>query len=169
MDDLRHPKSETLFIIGLVSLISGFSLLLFSLYLVPNLLFGWHYSLPDFFMNWSNWMQYSFNYSDDGASKMLLLICFVVSIVLVLIAYLTSIMMDKQLYVQNNTDELQPKKDKKLSHEGLDLGLKLFVIIIFVFILAAVFEWIIYTPPSQSMSSSTQFLPNTQLQHVDNS
>ena len=168
MDDLRQPKSEKLFILGLVSLILGFSLLIFSLYLAPNILFGWHYSIPEFYMNWSNWMQYTFNYSDEIASKMLLLVFFISSIVLVLIAYVISNIMDKQLQVPETVENLKPKKDKKISHEGLDLGLKLFFIIILVFILAAVFEWVIYNPPSASANINTQFAPSPQFQNADN-
>ena len=166
MDDLRHHKNDKLFIIGLISLILGFALLGFTLYLAPNLLLGWHYTIPDFFMNWANWLELYSNYSDLEAAKALLLILFIVSVIFVLIAYVTSNMMDKELYKQQVVDPEIPKRKKKISHEGLDLGLKLFIIIIFVFILAAAFEWMIYSPPS--VNAMNTFVTSPQWQVVDN-
>ena len=144
MEADRYQKNHKLFIVGIFSLVLGLSFLGFSLYMLPHLLFGWRYDIPGFIMFWREWLQSEYNYTEPGASKILFLFFFGFAAIFVVIAYLSSSRLDSQILSGELQDTNKPVKLKAETREGLGLGLKIFFIIIVIFLVGALFQWSIY-------------------------
>jgi Sec-independent protein secretion pathway component TatC len=157
MEQDRYQKNHILFVIGLFSLVVCLSLFALSFYIMPNLLFGWHYDAPLFIVNVVEWMQYTYNYTATGASKTVFFVVFFLALFFAGIAYFCSNRIDDQIY----SSELQSKKKPKIlqdgsKDDGLRLALKILFFTMLIFAAGALFEWFIYTPPQ-----SEQFTTNT--------
>jgi hypothetical protein len=148
MEADRYQKNHTLFIIGIFSLVIGLSLLAFSLYLLPHLLFGWRYNAPEFIMFWREWLQSQYGYMEPAASKLIFLFFFGLAAIFGFIAYFTSNRLESEIF-STELEEIKAREPVKstpvMTQEGLSLSLKIILIIIAVFIVSALIEWIIYT------------------------
>lgn len=153
MEEDRYQKTHTPFILGLLSLVLALTLFAFFLYLLPHTLFSWQYNVPEFILDWREWLEYKYNFTEPVASKYILFLFFGLAMIFTIIAYIASHLIDNQLLPHEMGDMNKPVKFKKNGREALNLGLKIFVIIIIVFILGALFEWLIFDPATQPGSN----------------
>ncbi len=144
MEDDRYQKNHFLFIIGLVSLLLALSLFVLTLYLLPHLLFGWLYNIPEFILFWIEWLQSQYNVTEVGASQLIILFFFLLSLFFATIAYFSSNRIDSQIFNLGSSRTRKPITFKKSSREGLALGLKILFIMIIVFVAASLFQWLLY-------------------------
>ena len=144
MDDDYFQKNNKLFIIGLISLVMALAFLGITLYMLPNLLFGWRYNTPAFFMIWREWLQTQYGYTQAGASKIVLLLFFIPTTVFIVISYFSSRRIDSQTLYSDLSSEIKFSQVRKQSREGVYLALKILFIMIFVFIVASLLQWLIY-------------------------
>lgn len=144
MEEDRYQKNHLLFIIGLLSLMISLVFIAFTLYLLPHLLFGWIYDAPEFVPFLIERFQSQYNMTEGGASKLILLIFFLLSLIFVAIAYFSSNRIEREIFKSELTNTNKPVRFKKNTREGLTLGLKILFIIIIVFVVASLLQWIIY-------------------------
>jgi len=150
MEHDRYQKSHGLFIVGLLSLIFSLSLLALSFYIMPSLIFGWHYNTPAFIVNLVEWLQYTYNYTAAGAAKAVFWVVFVSALFFAVLAYICSNQIDNEIYKVELESKKQTKTEKNTTQddkEGLSLTLKILFFALLIFGAAALFEWFIYTPP----------------------
>ena len=145
MEADRYQKNHKLYIIGIFSLVIGLSLLTFSLYMLPHLLFGWRYDIPSFIMFWREWLQSEYQYNGPAASKLIFLFFFSLALIFVVIAYFSSNRLDSDILSKELHDNSNPVEPPKSNREGLHLGLKILFIIVIIFVISALFQWSIYT------------------------
>ena len=151
MEQDRYQRNHKTFIIGLISLLLSLSLFAFSFYVMPNLLFGWYFEVPPFILDLVEWLQYTYNYSNSAASKLIFLVIFLLALFFAAVAYYCSNSIDNQIY----SAELQhQKKSKNTKNDGFRVVLKILVISLLIFIAATLFEWSIYTPPPSNQNTS---------------
>ena len=169
MEADRYQKSHTLFIVGMFSLLMGLSFLALSLYMFPHLWFGWKYDLPWFIPVLREWLQNNYDYSLQYASRLIFFGFFLPGLVLLLIAYFSSNTIDNEIYGHEfDVPEVEekPTKPKEVNHEGRRLGIQLLFILLAVFVGAAFFEWLIYTPSDQNQMQNIS-TPNLNMDNVD--
>ena len=135
MEQDRYQKNHKLFIVGLLSLILGLSLVAFSLFILPNLFFGWHYDVPEFIANWVAWLQDAYELSSTAASKLTFFFFFLLGLFFAVIAYFSSNRIDNQIY-SSELEISKPVESKKGSQGTLRLVLQILFIVWLVFIVA---------------------------------
>ena len=148
MEQDRYQKSHKLFILGMISMIGSLALFTFSLYLLPNLLFGWHYNMPDFISDLKGWLQLEYDFTDPGSAKLVFLIFFIPALFFSIVAYFTSNSLDNKIYKEELDSNRKPAKPQKSRDEAIRLFLQILLLVILVFIGTSVVEWLIYTPPN---------------------
>lgn len=94
----RYQHNKILFIISITSLVIGLSLLAFSLFILPNLIWALNYDVPTFIYIWSENLKENYNFTITGAHSIVFLIFFIPAILAIFIAYLTSNIIDNKLY-----------------------------------------------------------------------
>ena len=144
MEDDPSQRHHKLFIVGLVSLVMTLAFLGITLYMLPNLLFGLRYDTPEFFLFLNEWLQSQYGYTNTGASKIILLSLFIPTTFFMVVAYIFSNRIERQMINSDVSSVDNPVKFRKHGREGLYLALKILAIMIVVFIVASVLQWLIY-------------------------
>ena len=147
MEADRYQKNHKLFILGIFSLLIALSLFAFSLYLLPNLLFGWRYDTPEFIMFWKEWLLSQYDYTEPVAARLIFLFFFGIAFIFGVIAYFSSNRIDNQILSKElkvPEEEESPDKTTQNTREGLSLGLRILFIILIIFIIGTLFQWAIY-------------------------
>lgn len=151
----RYQKNHGLFITGMVSLVICLALFSLLMYVAPNLLFGWRYSIPSFITFSIGWMVDTYSVTELAAARIIFLIGFILAWVFAFIAYISSNRIDNEIYHDELPEAFQPMRPKTEDHEGMRVFVKILIFIALVFIIASILEWIIYTPPAISFMKSS--------------
>lgn len=143
MEPDRFQHNNKYYIVGIICLVGGLSLFAFSAYILPFLLFNWHYTMPDFISIWLNDIQTIYQLSAMAAAWLILLGFFLPGIILVVIADILSNRIDNQIHGLQHA-KVRPKTTTNLDQaESRSLTFRIVLIIIIVFILARLFQWTI--------------------------
>lgn len=142
MEADRYQQSHTFFIIGLISLIIGLFGLSFSLYLFPSLILGVSYDIPGFIIDWKYWFVSDHSFSEKGAAWAVIMFIFSPSLIALLIADVCSNHIDNQIY------HVEKRHVGNKGSAAVALFLKLLMLMVLVFIIARLLEWMIYIPPA---------------------
>lgn len=161
-----YKKNNVLYVVGLLTSVIGLALFVFSLYMLPNLLFGLKYDIPGFIVDWREWIVDHYRFTAVASARLLLALMFILSMIFFVIAYFSSNRLDGDLYTPELEEIEKPAKIKESTQEGIGLGLKILLIIVAVFLFGALFEWLIYIPPPQQISGSMQYEPTIQSQTI---
>lgn len=143
MEPDRYQKNHTLFLVGMISLMVGLILLLLSLYLLPNLLFGWQYSTPIFVTYVNEWLRATYEIPSQAAAKIIFLVLLGLSLIFIVVAYFSSNRLENEIYQDELGETEQPIVKKEEPSEGKSLTLKILLIIFAIFVLGTLFEWLI--------------------------
>ncbi len=148
MEDDRFQKHHVLYVVGLLSLLLGLGSLAFGLFLLPYLWFGYQYDTPEFIMFWQEWMRVEWGYTSADAAKVILFTFFGSAVLCGLVAYVSSSRIDKDIFKDKEPfSETDSSFLKPSTRESMGLGLKILLIMVLVFGLAAGFEWLIASSP----------------------
>lgn len=151
MEQDRYQQNEKVFVIGLLSLVTSLSLFALTFYVMPNLLFGWQFSIPGFIISVVEWLQYAYSFTSKGASTFVFSIIFLLALLFAVIAYYCSNKIDNQIYSSEFQSKKQPRSINIYSNnDGLWLTLKILFFILLILGAGALFEWAIYTSPQQA-------------------
>ena len=147
----RYQTNKTVFVLGMIGLVLSIALILFSVYIFPAIILTWVYDIPEFIFHWIDWFEINYNLSSQAASWVVFLLFFIPGLILGIIAYYSSNRIDNQLYEVEPEevveDEPVSREERIRQRETLTFGLKIFILIILVLILAAIFEWMLYIEP----------------------
>ncbi len=134
MEPDRYQENHVLYILGMLCLSISLSLLLFSFFTLPYLLFGWHYEVPGFIISWREWLVSNYGLGLKHASWLISLILFIVSFLFGIGAYSTSMRIDNAIYGIDNTPTRV--KDKVVSP---GVWASIFVLLQIIAIVAALY------------------------------
>ena len=138
-------KNDKYFLVGLISLAITLFLLPFACYLLPSVLFGWTYHIPDFVFAWTDTLQDMFSLNSQQASWAVWGIFFVSAAFFAVIAYVTSTKIKDEkpkISVRLSTDADEVMPVKKDTRENLFLAIKIIAIIVLMFLLAQGLQWV---------------------------
>lgn len=146
METPRYDVNHGLFIIGLLSLVTSLALIVFSLYLLPFLLWGWHYNVPEFISFWVNHYVEQHKFTPYGASIFVFLHFFIPGLLAGFIAYLCSNRIDDTIYGlhQSSSGSILSSGLRSETRESLGLGLKILILLLLVILGAGIIEWLIH-------------------------
>lgn len=147
MEQDRYEQNHVLFIVGLISLISCLGLLLFTLFMLPHLVFGWHYAVPEFISYFREWIVSTYGLNISQARLVVFGILSTLVLLSGYISYYASTQIDDKLYtLKTPIVEDPPKSTKKLSQstkESIRYFLIVLGVIIIVFSSTVGFHWMI--------------------------
>ena len=138
MEPDRYNQNHTVYIVGILCLVASLAMIAFSLYLLPYLLFGWHYSVPEFVIAWLDQIQTSYNLSVNASEWLIFAVFFIPGLVFALIADVVSNRIDNQIYGIQAPETTRPKP---VNTESRSLLFRIVFIVIVVFIAAQILQW----------------------------
>ena len=150
MEADRFGVNSKYFIIGMVCLILGIFMFVFSFYSFPFLIFQWRYKVPGFLSMFWGYLQLTYSLESRAAGWLIFLSLFLPSIILFVIADIMSNKIDGKIYDEYIEDAPQVEKKHLKVGESESKGLvfKIIMIIILVFVASQFFQWAISTSPS---------------------
>ena len=147
MEPDRYQQNSKLFIIGIICLLLSLSLFAYSLYILPYLLLGWVYDVPEFIMSWQEWLKQEYNFSELSAAWLIFLTFIIPALLCGYISYRTSNEVDNEIYgiVPEKTETEQQETSNV--RETLGFGFKVILLIILVLVVVSLLEWLLTVPP----------------------
>lgn len=140
----RYQENRFVYIVGIISLILSMSLFTLTLYIIPYLVFGITYSMPEFIPNWQQYLLNVYEFTNAGASWIIFVVLLSLSLFTALIAFLASNKIDNHLYGIKKTEEEQTKVARQ---ESINLIAKIALIVLTIFIIAGLIQWLTSVPP----------------------
>lgn len=151
-------KEDKLFFLGLLTLTLSLFLIPFGFYLLPAAWFGWQYSVPEFILNFTLWMQVTFHTTYGWAFVWVARLIFLPGIFFGIVAYSIAhrlnkmkLEVDEHAHMSVEEEELAYKTSEKLKEETKDslmLLLKIAGIAALIFVIANAMQMVIsVTPP----------------------
>lgn len=146
MDRARTQRNEMYYMIGIICLCVSLGLFALSLYILPNLAFGWRYEMPEFVSMWRALLQERYHFGEKASEWLIFFVFFFPAILFAIVADIFSNRIEKQW---NRTDSGNSSQAMKSTRDGESnrLIIKIIGIIILVFITAQFFQWMISTSP----------------------
>ncbi|KTC90262.1 hypothetical protein OQJ18_04730 [Fluoribacter dumoffii] len=148
MEQDRFGSNSKLYILGMICLVLCLGLFFFSLYILPFLLWGLNYNVPDFVLDLLSSLQDDYNYT-PGASKLIAwLLFFVPSMITGLISYFVSNHIDNNLYksemnIEEVSEKPQGKQISKELKESAGFGLKILGLMILIVVVIFLLQYLI--------------------------
>jgi hypothetical protein len=130
-------QNDKIFICGIICLVLALGLLFFSLYILPYMIWEFHYDVPDFILTMISDYQGNYNYSPGSSKAIVWLFFFIPSLIFGYISYFISNYIDKSAQEQQTlTEEVgskEPTRSRESLKESASLGIKLLAIIVLIF------------------------------------
>lgn len=148
----RYRINKNLYLLGMLGLLLGMTLSLFALVILPNLLWNLSYNVPPFIQEMVQYFEYEQRLSPTASAWTIFLLFFVPGLILIILSAMASNKIEDKVYHLKNIesrDVLVFEDNKKENYEGVSFSMKLFFIIIMVFVVATLFHWLISTPPTE--------------------
>lgn len=98
MEQDRYRQNHALYILGIFFLILSMILLVFSVFILPALLYGWQYDIPSFLAQWKYFLQLNYDFGNTSASCLICLAFLLPGLLSVAIAYVASNTIDNQIF-----------------------------------------------------------------------
>jgi hypothetical protein len=149
MEADRFKHNQKYYIIGIICLIIGLTLLAFSLYIFPYVVFNWHYSVPYIVPIFRNILQVNYNLTMSAAGWLIFLGLFFTAIIMVVIAEILSNKIDGEIhhiYIEEANSSQTESVDVG-AEESSGLVFKIIMIIVLVFVASEFFQWALSTTP----------------------
>lgn len=146
MEYNRLNSDNQVFFFGITCLVLCLGFVLFSLYILPYMIWGLHYDIPAFILNLIARLVDHYHYTPVSSKTMVWLLFFIPGIVTGLISYYVSHYIDSQngleppLEEQEKLDHAMIKKDIK---ESANLGLKILSLMIGVVLVILFIEYLL--------------------------
>lgn len=150
MDRSRLGQSPTVYVLGMIALVLSIGMFLFGAYLVPNLLLGVKYAIPEFVAHLRHWLHLEYQLTDSEAEFYIVLGFFSVGALSAILAYKASNHIDNKLYLEK---EIQPDESENSENmnsndeKTVSLTIKIIIWILVAIMVVSLLEWLIYIPP----------------------
>lgn len=147
MEPDRYQQNKLYYVIGMIFLVVSLYFFCVGTYLLPYIVFGVSYSIPDVVYDRINYVEMAYNFSTKHASWIVLAIIYFVSFLCASVTYFTSNEIDNEIYGVH-TKSLAETEDKESKNnaetkESRALAFKIVVIIGLVFGMAKLLQWAI--------------------------
>ncbi|TAL60575.1 MAG: hypothetical protein EPN84_09270 [Legionella sp.] len=134
----RYKAHHKLYIIGILSLLGCLSLLLFSLYILPYMVWGDYYDVPEFVVSLIAFFE-DLKYSSASSHFIVWLLFFLPALICGLISYYVSNYIDDELFdIKPETpekDNYEKQRLKRLERrESANLSLKILGLMFLIFL-----------------------------------
>ena len=139
MEPDRYQQNKLYYIIGMIFLVLSLYFLCLGTYILPHILLGMNYSIPDAVYERINYVETVYNVSNKHASWIILSAVYFMGIMCAFVTYFTSNEIDNKIYGIKS----EPVEVKEETKESGTLVLKIVFIIGLVFIVAKLFQWAI--------------------------
>lgn len=149
MEPDRFKNNHILYIVGLISLIFSVSLLFFSLYILPYLIWKLNYQVPDTLEYLITIFEESYDYTPAKSKILAWLVFFIPSLLLGLVSYVTSNRIDNEIYKPDadiNEEDTPPaapelrKEIKETASVGFKIIALMVVIVVIILLLQLFFQ-----------------------------
>lgn len=144
----RYQKHHKLYLLGIICLLICLSLLFYSLYLMPFLLWKLNYNVPELVTNTLAILEDKYGFSNGQSRGIIGLILFILILITGFISYYVSNSIDNEIYKSEfalpeqetkiHTEEIQ--KDIK---ESATLGFEIIVLMILVVVGLFLLQWLL--------------------------
>jgi hypothetical protein len=146
-------RNDKFFLLGLVSLAVSLFLFPLAIYILPQAYFGWTYHIPDFISNFNEYLQDAFGMTRRSASWTVFYSIFLMAIVFANIAYFAAMRTRhdiKKSIPHENVDEavVRLRQANQNRRETIFLVVKLVLIMVLVFSIAEIVQWVVAMSPS---------------------
>lgn len=144
MDKDRFDVNSKAFVISMVCLLLCLTLLAFSLYLLPYLIWNWNYDIPESIFIWHQWLKDQYNFSDSAVHFIIFLSFFIPAVITGYIAYRLSNEIDKEvLGLTTPETKIKTEVAREQLNASMTLGFRLLIIILLIIAAVFLFEWLI--------------------------
>jgi hypothetical protein len=140
MEQDRYSNNNTLYILGIISLILALSLFFFSMYILPFLVWNLHYDVPDFISSMIMYFEDAYFYSVNTSKVLTWLIFFIPSFITGYISYYISNYIDDQILGLARKTDPEEAKETSLEiqqdvKESLGLAAKIIILMILIIVI----------------------------------
>lgn len=145
MEHDRFGENKVMYIIGMVCMIISLSLFLFSIYILPVLLWNWSYSVPDYVIMWRENLRVYFGCSEFSAGGLLFLIMMVPALITGLVSHFISNAIDNQIYgiVKEEPEPVSTENKRAAFKESFSFSGKVIFLLVLVVLAVWFVEWIL--------------------------
>ncbi|CEK10658.1 hypothetical protein [Legionella hackeliae] len=148
MEHSRFQQNSALFVLGIITLVLSIVLFVFSFYIVPFLFWDWVYDVPEFVSIWREWLKEEYNFTQMGASWLILLFFILPALLCGFVSYFAS------NYIDNRLLHMLPQKIESEKHEAVRRDLqetligiiKIFGAIVLVLVIVSMIQWLLSIP-----------------------
>lgn len=152
MEPDRYQQSHPLYVFGMISLLISLGSLLFSIFILPHLLLGWHYDVPEFISFWREWLIETYGVSIDHASWIIAAFFVALALVFGIAAYFASTRIENAIYPKQTKVVQDEQIEKTRSVKGSPhFFWKVMGFIILAYIATFAFQWLISVPPFKEL------------------
>ena len=153
MEPDRYQQSHSLYILGMISLLISLGIFLFLIFILPHLLLGWHYNVPEFISFWREWLIETHGMSVEHSSWMIAAFFATLAFVFGIVAYVASTRIENAIYPRQ-TQVLTDKPIKRRTRGLKDptpFFWKVMGFVILAYIATFVFHWLLTVPPFKEL------------------
>jgi len=143
----RYAQNKGLFIISMISLLIFFICAAFALYIMPALVWNWHYDVPEFTITFREWIRRAYELTESIAGFWVFVIFLSIGIIAGLISKSTSNQIENEIYKIEPEEAINQTALKKDLQQSMSLSLKIIVLILLTVALVFLVEWLIAIPP----------------------
>ena len=146
METDRYEKNHPLYIFGMICFLISMGVLLFSLYMLPYLMFGVLYDVPEFIAFWREYLVSDLGMTDNHALMLIYLSFTFCWLLFGLGAYYASIRIENAIYAINDTKKPGGMHLSPETKESLYVFWKVMALIAFFYGVIFVFHWLLSAP-----------------------
>lgn len=143
MEADRYQQNKKLFLACFICIILSLSLTCFALYILPPLVLEWRYNIPEFTFAWRESVKQYYNISEDRAGFIVFLLFFIPALITAIIAYFTGNRVENEVQGLHTHKPIQEEILNEDLKASASLSLKIFGLIILIFIGVVFFQWLL--------------------------
>ncbi|MCP0913277.1 MULTISPECIES: hypothetical protein [Legionella] len=146
MEKDRYQQSHGWYITGMISLILSLVLFAFCFYLLPFLLFGFVYDVPEFILYLREFFEDKYQITTRAAGLIIFFIFFLLAALAAFAAYLASNRIENRIFNIKQEGEEGSSRIRQEAKETASILSKIIIVVILIFIGAILLQWLIYVP-----------------------
>ncbi|HAU3942032.1 TPA: hypothetical protein ACT96X_002943 [Legionella pneumophila] len=139
MEHSWYDNNNKLFVLGIICLIIFLVLFFFSIFIMPFLIWGLHYNVPDFVSNMIAYLEDKYYYSLPTSKTLVWLVFFIPSLIAGYLSYYISLYIDKKNFLKEKSiKEEQVKENSSETNEQIkesaSLGFKILILMVAILV-----------------------------------
>lgn len=153
----RYQLNPKLYTFGMIMLMLFWFFLLMAFYIVPFLVWGLHYDVPEFVIAWQLYIQDEFDLTLSNAKWFTFLTFAIPAVICMFISWLISIYIDNKIVHDieekeqtsvpiDQAPDKRPLLERPVGQE-LSFASKIFILMVVAVVILFLVEWLITSPP----------------------